>query len=97
MPEIQEYLSSQKLIDICTTDILYAWDDELVSEALDRMALRGLHQLPVVAKDNPDFILGLLEREQIELTCNLTAITKILHQYSPVIPTAEYIEEIGNW
>ena len=95
--EIQEYLSSQKLIDICTTDILYAWDDEPVSEALDRMALRGLHQLPVVAKDNPDFILGLLEREQIELTCNLTAITKILHQYSPVIPTAEYIEEIGNW
>ena len=95
--EIQEYLSTQKLIDICTTDILYARDDEPLSEALDRMALRGLHQLPVVAKDNPDFILGLLEREQIELTCNLTAITKVLHQYLPVIPTTEYIEEIGNW
>jgi H+/Cl- antiporter ClcA/CBS domain-containing protein len=95
--EIQEYLSSQKLIDICTTDIIYAWEDEPLSEALDRMALRGLHQLPVVAKDNPDFILGLLEREQIELTCNLTAINKVLHQYLPVIPTTEYIEEIGNW
>jgi H+/Cl- antiporter ClcA/CBS domain-containing protein len=95
--EIQEYLSSQKLIDICTTDILYAWEDEPLSEALDRMALRGLHQLPVVAKDNPDCILGLLEREQIELTCNLTAITKVLHQYLPVITTTEYIEEIGNW
>jgi H+/Cl- antiporter ClcA/CBS domain-containing protein len=95
--EIQEYLSSQKLIDICTTDILYAWEDEPLSEALDRMALRGLHQLPVVAKDNPDFILGLLEREQIELICNLTAITKVLHQYLPVITTTEYIEEIGNW
>ncbi|MTJ14129.1 chloride channel protein [Anabaena sp. UHCC 0187] len=95
--EIQEYLSSQRLIDICTTDILYAWEDEPLSEALDRMALRGLHQLPVVAKDNPDFILGLLEREQIELTCNLTAITKVLHQYLPAISTTEYIEEIGNW
>ena len=95
--EIQEYLSSQKLIDICTTDIIYAWEDEPLSEALDRMALRGLHQLPVVAKDNPDFILGLLEREQIELICNLTAITKVLHQYLPVITTTEYIEEIGNW
>jgi len=95
--EIQEYLSTQKLIDICTTDILYARDDEPLSEALDRMALRGLHQLPVVSKDNPDFILGLLEREQIELTCNLTAITKVLHQYLPAIPTTEYIEEIGNW
>jgi CBS domain-containing protein len=95
--EIQEYLSTQKLIDICTTDILYARDDEPLSEALDRMALRGLHQLPVVAKDNPDCILGLLEREQIELTCNLTAITKLIHQYLPVISTTEYIEEIGNW
>jgi H+/Cl- antiporter ClcA/predicted transcriptional regulator len=95
--EVNEYLSTQKLIDICTTDILYAREDEPLSEALDRMALRGLHQLPVVAKDNPDFILGLLEREQIELTCNLTAITKVLHQYLPVIPTTEYIEEIGNW
>jgi H+/Cl- antiporter ClcA/CBS domain-containing protein len=95
--EIQEYLFTQKLIDICTTDILYARDDEPLSEALDRMALRGLHQLPVVAKDNPDFILGLLEREQIELSCNLTAITKLLQQYLPVIPTTEYSEEIGNW
>jgi H+/Cl- antiporter ClcA len=90
--ELQGILSSQKLIDICTTDILYGWEDEPLSEALDRMALRGLHQLPVVARDNPDCILGLLEREQIELTCNLTAITKALDQYLPVIPTIEYIE-----
>ncbi len=88
-PEIQEYLSSQRLIDICTTDILYAWVDEPLSEALDRMALRGLHQLPVVAKEYPDCILGLLEREQIELTCNLTAITKALHQYLPVLPVTD--------
>ena len=25
------------------------------------------------------------------------AINKVLHQYLPVIPTTEYIEEIGNW
>jgi H+/Cl- antiporter ClcA/CBS domain-containing protein len=79
--EVNGILSSQKLIDICTTDILYAWEDEPLAEALDRMALRGLHQLPVVAKDNPDCILGLLEREQIELACNLTAMTKVLDQY----------------
>jgi hypothetical protein len=50
----------------------------------------------VIAKDNTDLILGLLEREQIELTCSLTAITKALHQYLPILPTNEYIEEIGN-
>ncbi|PPJ64401.1 chloride channel protein [Cuspidothrix issatschenkoi] len=85
--EVNGILSSQKLIDICTTDILYAWEDEPLAEALDRMALRGLHQLPVVAKDHPDCILGLLEREQIELACNLTAITKVLDQYFDNSPT----------
>jgi CBS domain-containing protein len=85
-PEIHGTLSTQKLIDICTTDILYAWVDEPLSEALNRMALRGLHQLPVVARENPDFILGLLEFRELELTCNITAITKALHSYLPVIP-----------
>jgi hypothetical protein len=40
----------------------------------------------VVARENPDFILGLLEFRELELTCNITAITKALHSYLPVIP-----------
>ncbi|MFM8007339.1 MAG: CBS domain-containing protein, partial [Dolichospermum sp.] len=88
-PEIHGTLSTQKLIDICTTDILYAWVDEPLSEALNRMALRGLHQLPVVSRENPDFILGLLEFRELELTCNITAITKALHSYLPVLPVTD--------
>lgn len=87
--EIQDNLSSQNLIDICTTEILYAWQDEPLSEALDRMAVRGLHQLPVVARDNPDRILGLLEREQIALTCNLAVTRRALRHYLPVLPTTD--------
>ncbi|AFZ58951.1 chloride channel protein [Anabaena cylindrica FACHB-243] len=90
-PEIQANFSSQTLIDICTTDILYAWQDEPLSEALDRMALRGLHQLPVVARDKPDCILGLLEKEQIALTCNLAATRKALQHYLQVLPTTEIV------
>jgi H+/Cl- antiporter ClcA len=89
--EIQANFSSQALVDICTTDILYAWQDELLSEALDRMALRGLHQLPVVARDNPDCILGLLEKEQIALTCNLAATRKALQHYLPVLPATDIV------
>jgi CBS domain-containing protein len=89
--EIQANLFSQTLIDICTTDILYAWQDEPLSEALDRMALRGLHQLPVVARNNPDCILGLLEKEQIALTCNLAATRKALQQYLPILPTTNIV------
>ncbi|RCJ34759.1 Cl- channel voltage-gated family protein [Nostoc minutum NIES-26] len=87
--EIQSNLSSQTLIDICTTEILYAWRDEPLSEALDRMTLRGLHQLPVVARDNHERILGLLEREQIALTCNLAVTRKALHHYLPMRPTKD--------
>ena len=89
--EIPDNLSSQTLIDICTTEILYAWQDELLSEALDRMSLRGLHQLPVVARDKPDRILGLLEREQIALTCNLAVTRKAIRHYLPVLPTTDIL------
>ncbi|BAY78645.1 Cl- channel voltage-gated family protein [Nostoc linckia NIES-25] len=81
--EISDNLSSQTLKDICTTEIIYAWQDELLSEALDRMSLRGLHQLPVIARDKPDRILGLLEKEQIALTCNLAVTRKALRHYLP--------------
>ncbi|MBW4565122.1 MAG: chloride channel protein [Mojavia pulchra JT2-VF2] len=89
--EIPGYLSSQTLLDICTTEILYAWRDEPLSEALDRMALRGLHQLPVVARDNHERILGLLEREQITLTCNLAVMRKSLHSYLPMLSTTDVV------
>ncbi len=82
--ETLENLSNQTLKDISTTDILYAYSDEPLREALDRMALRGLHQLPVVGRDNQDFILGLLEREQIALTCSLAVTLKALRHYLPV-------------
>ncbi|UKO98811.1 chloride channel protein [Nostoc sp. UHCC 0870] len=77
--ESQSNLASQTVIDICTTEILYAWHDEPLSEAFDRMTLRGLHQLPVVAQDNHDLILGLLDREQIALTCELAFTRKAIY------------------
>ncbi|MDH6058714.1 chloride channel protein [Umezakia ovalisporum] len=79
--EITTDLSRQTLIDICTTEILYAWQDELLSEALDRMTLRGLHQLPVVARDNYEYILGLLEREQVALICSLAVTSQALQHH----------------
>jgi H+/Cl- antiporter ClcA/CBS domain-containing protein len=89
--EIPDNLSTQTLMDICTTEILYAWEDELLSEALDRMSLRGLHQLPVVARDKPDRILGLLEKEQIALTCNLAVTRKALREYLPVLSKTDIV------
>ncbi len=77
-------LPLSKLIDICTTDILYAYTDEPLSEALDRMAARGLHQLPVVERNKIESVLGLLERDRIALTCNIVATRKALSRHLPI-------------
>ncbi|RUT05470.1 chloride channel protein [Dulcicalothrix desertica PCC 7102] len=90
--QIQHNLSNLSLKEISTTDILYAYSDEPLTEALDRMALRGLHQLPVVARNNHEQILGLLEREQVALTCNLAATRKALSHYLPS-PSKTDVEE----
>jgi H+/Cl- antiporter ClcA/CBS domain-containing protein len=61
--------------EICSQPIIYAHPEEIVATALDRMAGRGLHQLPVVAKEKPTEIVGVLDRENIGMACSL-AITR---------------------
>jgi CBS domain-containing protein len=74
-------LTTQLLGAICTTEILYAYPDEPVADALDRMAARGLRQLPVVARDNPHHVLGVLEKEMITVACSVAVTRKALCQY----------------
>lgn len=61
--------------EVCTKEILYAHKDESVTEALGRMEARGLYLLPVVERDNPRKILGIIERHRIGLAGDL-AITQ---------------------
>ncbi|MCV3213271.1 chloride channel protein [Plectonema radiosum NIES-515] len=82
--EIQAQISNQSLMEICSTELVYAYWNEPLSEALDRMSVRGLQQLPVVARDNHERILGLLQKDQIALTCNLAVTRKAIHHYLPV-------------
>jgi CBS domain-containing protein len=73
--------SEQAIAEICTLEVLYAYPDELLSEALDRMAARGLRQLPVVDPDDPHRVLGLLDREGISLACNVATVAEALTPY----------------
>lgn len=84
-------LPLSKLKDICTTDILYAYTDEPLSEALDRMAARGLHQLPVVERSKTEVVVGLLERDRIALTCNIVTTRKALSRYLPSPLSSELV------
>ncbi|UBF24727.1 chloride channel protein [Kovacikia minuta CCNUW1] len=82
-------LKSQKLGEICTKDLVYIYQDEPISEALTRMAARGLRQLPVVDRENPRHILGLLEQERIDLIAGLAMVRQALHPYLETTPPLE--------
>lgn len=51
--------------------LLLAYPDESIDAALARMAPRGLGHLPVVDRNNPDHLLGLIRRPDIIRAYNL--------------------------
>lgn len=72
---------TQTLGSVCTRDLLLAYGDEPLKDALDRMAGRDLRQLPVVDRHNPQRLLGLLTRETIRLTYSLDQTRRKLLPY----------------
>ena len=77
-----ENVKNQSLANICTRNLLYAYKDEILADVVDRMATRGLHQLPVVERDNPQQIIGILEQEEIDLACSIAGTRKAMNLFS---------------
>jgi H+/Cl- antiporter ClcA/predicted transcriptional regulator len=75
------YLLDRRVNSICAKNLLYAYTDELVSEALNRMVARGLHQLPVIDRTNPDRVVGILHQEKMSLVCSLASTRQALRKY----------------
>ncbi len=48
--------------DVCTRDLLVTYPDESVGDALRRISGRDVGRLPVVARDDPRRLLGVLRR-----------------------------------
>ncbi len=51
--------------DICTRQLLVTYPDETIGAALQRMGVRDIGRLPVVARDNPRRLVGLLRRSDL--------------------------------
>jgi H+/Cl- antiporter ClcA len=68
--------------DICSQHLLYAYPEELVVTAIERMVGRGLHQLPVIEKGDPQQIVGVLSRESISTACSLAIARAHLEKYA---------------
>jgi H+/Cl- antiporter ClcA/CBS domain-containing protein len=87
----------------CTTNLLFAYPHESLAQATERMAARGLHQLPVVDPENPQSVLGILEQEGINLACSVAHTRKALYPYQQArhasaerMGSAE-VEKIVGW
>jgi H+/Cl- antiporter ClcA/CBS domain-containing protein len=75
-----ETITQQTLQKVCTTEVLYAYIHESVSQAIERMDTRGIHTLPVVAEENPRQILGILERSQADLAADWLRVQSLLDE-----------------
>ena len=51
--------------DACTRDLLVTYPDESIGEALRRMSTRDVGRLPVVDRDHPRRLLGVLRRTDL--------------------------------
>jgi H+/Cl- antiporter ClcA/CBS domain-containing protein len=74
-------LLSTSVGSICTRHLFYAYTDEPITDALDRMRARGLHQLPAIDRSNPTHILGILQQDRIALACSVAATRQALSKY----------------
>lgn len=70
-----------KVKQICTTEVLYAYPDEPLIAAWERMGVRGLYLLPVVEKKNPRLVIGIISKEHIDLAGDLIATQAALKPY----------------
>ncbi len=78
------YLKQNTVQDICTRDLINAYPDETLAEATTRMGKRGVRQLPVVDRSQPQKVLGLVDQDQIALNCSIAVIKKALNANVPL-------------
>jgi H+/Cl- antiporter ClcA/predicted transcriptional regulator len=80
---------------ICTKNIFYADIDEPITEAIDRMTARGLHQLPVTDRSQSHQIVGVLQQERIAIACSVAATRQALSKYTVVQPKLTSLSSVA--
>jgi CIC family chloride channel protein len=58
-------LESVRVSDVCTRNVLVAYPDESLGTALHRMSVRDVGRLPVVDRDAPTRLVGMLRRSDV--------------------------------
>jgi chloride channel protein, CIC family len=72
----QEALNDRRVRDIATmSNILVAYDHEPLSEALQRIGVRDVNKMPVVTREDPGRVVGVIRRRDIIRAYN-TALSR---------------------
>jgi len=97
---------AQTVGEICSRDLLVTYPDETISAALRKMSVRDIGRLPVVARDNPRQMLGLLRRTDLVRAYDaaLTQRQTVRHQIQQIrldsmtgrMAVDEYVVEAGS-
>ncbi|MCB8966350.1 MAG: chloride channel protein [Ardenticatenaceae bacterium] len=70
------------VIDIATTgDLLIAYDDEPLSQAIQRLGVRGVNKMPVVSRADPERVIGVIRRRDIVKAYNIALVRKAKGQF----------------
>jgi chloride channel protein, CIC family len=66
--------------DVCTREVLTAYPDESIGSALRRMSVRDVGRLPVVERQHPRRLVGILTRADVIRAYDLAAVQRAAHR-----------------
>jgi CIC family chloride channel protein len=97
--EQAESMDRRQVRDIATTgSLLVAYEDEPMGDALQRLAIRDVNKLPVVSREDPGRVVGVIRRRNIIKAYNTALSRRMRHPGAPTSvrlqPTdrAEFLE-----
>ncbi len=74
------------LAEVASRPVLTAFADETLSQAIQRMGVRDLGQLPVVTRSQPPRVIGLLRRADIVRAYNRALLARLEAQRGAPVP-----------
>jgi predicted transcriptional regulator len=93
-PQWSDRLEEIKVGEACTAEVLHTYADESVVDALKRMAVRDLRQLPVVDRHRQKRVVAIVDKVAIA-TAYESALTKsaIAEQINPPLEKTVLTED----
>ncbi len=77
-----EHATGTTVGDACTREVEVAFADESLNQALRRMSRRDVGRLPVVSRENPRQLLGVLRRADVIHAYDLALTRRVAQRYA---------------